>query len=399
MKILLIHDYAMEGYGAELQILNLRDRLRQRGHDVRIFASNARLVKEGAVLADYQCLGTLSHLLTLLQTANPWAYCKLRSILHEFKPDLVHIRDFLGQLSPLILPLLKDIPALHHVDILRSVCPMNTKVLADGSICRFKPGTACYRQGCIPLRSLYFQMLELWLYKRWRNNFNRTVAVSHSVRQHLLEDGIKTVDVIWNPVSMREARPPLSSPPSVAFAGRLEGEKGTDILLKAFKKVLPHIPEARLVIAGDGKQRDYLNALISDLGISSNVTMTGFIRRPAMEQVFNSAWVQAIPSLWVEAFGGVAAEAMIRGTAAIASSIGGLAEIVQHGRTGLLVPPGDVDALAEALKQILQDRAFAEKMGQAGREYALEHFDREKYLDKILFIYESMLSQKGERHP
>jgi len=272
MKILLINDYAMEGYGSELQFLNLRDRLRQRGHDVRIFSSNARLVQKGDILADYQCIGTLSRFLTLLQTANPWAYWKLWKVLHEFRPDLVHIRDFLTQLSPLILPLLKDIPALHHVDILRSVCPMNTKVLSDGSICKFKPGIPCYRQGCIPLRSLFFQILELWLYRRWRCNFDRVIAVSHSVRHHLLEDGVKTVDVIWNPVSMRDARPPLSLPPTVAFAGRLEYEKGVDELLKAFNKVLPHIPEARLIIAGDGKQQNYLKSLIFDLGISSNVT-------------------------------------------------------------------------------------------------------------------------------
>jgi glycosyltransferase involved in cell wall biosynthesis len=395
MKILLINDYAMEGYGAELQFLNLRDRLRQRGHDVRIFASNARLVKEGDVLADYQCVGTLSHFLTLLQTANPWAYWKLRKVLREFRPDLVHIRDFLTQLSPLILPLLKDIPALHHVDILRSVCPMNTKVLPDGSICRFKAGIACYRQGCLPLRSLFFQMLELWLWKRWRGNFDRIVAVSHAVRQYILEDGVKTVDVIWNPVSMRPARPPLSSPPIAAFAGRLNSDKGVDILLKAFKKVLSHIPEAQLVLVGEGKQQSYLRNLISDLGISSRVTMTGYLRRPALERLFDSAWVQVVPSICVEAFGGVAAEAMIRGTAAIASRIGGLAEVVQHGRTGILVPPGDVDALAGALKQILQDRELAEQMGQAGREYALAHFDRERYLDRILQLYESMISEKG----
>jgi len=97
----------------------------------------------------------------------------------------------------------------------------------------------------------------------------------------------------------------------------------------------------------------------------------------------------------LEAFGSVAAEAMIRGTAAIASRIGGLAEIVQHGTTGLLVPPGDVDALAEAIKHILQDRELAEQMGQAGREYALENFDREIYTDKILQLYESIIQEKG----
>jgi glycosyltransferase involved in cell wall biosynthesis len=395
VKILLINDYAMEGYGSELQMLALRDGLRQRGHDVRIFASNARLVKEGDILADYQCMGTLSHFLTLLQMANPWAYWNLQKVLREFEPDVVHVRIFLTQLSPLILPLLKDIPSLYHVDILRPVCPMNSKVITNGTICGFKAGTACYHHGCLPLRSLLPQMLELWLWRRWRWNFDRIIAVSNAVRQYLIDDGIEPVEVIWEPVSFRPPRPSLSSPPTVAFAGRLVWEKGADILLKAFEKLLIHIPEARLILVGEGKQRGYLRKLIADLRISSHVTMTGYLRQSEMENLFDSAWVQVVPSLWVEAFGGVAAEAMIRGTAAIASRIGGLAEIVQHGRTGLLVPPGDVDALAEALKQIFQNRELAEQMGQAGREYALENFDREKYTDKILQLYESMISEKG----
>jgi glycosyltransferase involved in cell wall biosynthesis len=166
-------------------------------------------------------------------------------------------------------------------------------------------------------------------------------------------------------------------------------------LIKAFEKVLIHIPEARLILVGEGKQESYLRKLIADLGIGSNVIITGYLRQPEMEHLFNAAWVQVVPSIWVEAQGGVVTEAMIRGTAAIASRIGGLAEIVQHGSTGLLVPPGDVDALAEALKQILQNRDLAEQMGQAGREFALEHFDRERYLDRLLQIYESMISEKG----
>jgi len=394
MKILLIHDYAMKGYGSELQMLALRDGLRRRGHDVRIFASNARLVQEGDILADYQCIGTLSRFLTLLQTANPWAYWKLRKVLHEFRPDVVHSRTFLTQLSPLILPLLKNIPSMYHVEILRPVCPINSKVLPDRSICRFRAGIACYHHGCLPLRSLLPQMLALWLWRKWRGNFDRFIAISHSVRQYLLDDGIESVETIWEPVSARPPRPSLLSPPTVAFAGRLVWEKGVDVLLKSFKKLLIYIPEARLILVGEGKQRSSLIKLISDLRISSHVTMTGYLPRSEMEILFDSAWVQVVPSIWVEAFGCVTAEAMIRGTAVVASRIGGLAEIVQHGKTGLLVPPKDVDALTGALNQILQNRELAEQMGREGRKYALKHFNYEEFLDKILLLYESMLSKK-----
>jgi len=81
---------------------------------------------------------------------------------------------------------------------------------------------------------------------------------------------------------------------------------------------------------------------------------------------------------------------MMRGTAVVASTSGGLNEIIQHGRTSFLVPPGDIGALAEALLLLLQDRALAEQMGKAGREVALAQFNEETYVDKFVQFYQSL---------
>ena len=81
---------------------------------------------------------------------------------------------------------------------------------------------------------------------------------------------------------------------------------------------------------------------------------------------------------------------MMRGTAVVASTSGGLNEIIQHGRTSFLVPPGDIGALAEALLLLLHDRALAEQMGKAGREVALAQFNEETYVDKFVQFYQSL---------
>ena len=113
MKILLISDYATPTGGAEILTISLRDGLRSRGHDARLFASSAR--PNGAhSQADYHCFGTTSGFRTLLQSANFWAARKLKRILAEFQPDVVHVTLFLTQLSPLILPLLKNVPSLYY---------------------------------------------------------------------------------------------------------------------------------------------------------------------------------------------------------------------------------------------------------------------------------------------
>lgn len=110
MKILLVNDDAVRQGGAEILLLKLRDSLRERGHDARLFASNAK--EDGKCsLADYTCRGTTSRFRTLLQVANPWAAIGLRKVLRSFQPDVVHVKIFLTQLSPLILPLLRDVPS------------------------------------------------------------------------------------------------------------------------------------------------------------------------------------------------------------------------------------------------------------------------------------------------
>ncbi|MFH1481534.1 MAG: glycosyltransferase family 4 protein [Pseudomonadota bacterium] len=391
MKILLIHDYATPSFGAENQVLALRDGLRRRGHDARLFASSARPAVKREVLADYVCFGTASRLQTIFQAINPWAFFALHRVLREFRPDVVHVRMFLTQLSPLILPLLRKIPSIYHVVSYRPICPMSNKMSPDGRVCRHPAGTVCYHR-CLPLRSFIFQIPELWLWKRWRKAFDLIVVNSHSLMHELQRQRIEPAQVIWNPVPMMDSpRRPLSPPPVVAFAGRMDSGKGADLLLKAFSRLLKKIPEARLILAGDGPDLRELKTLASELGLSKRAVFTGHLLRGDMERLFQAAWVQAVPTRCMEAFGNVAAEAMMRGTAVVASEIGGLSEIVQGGTTGLLVPPGDVDALTAAMAVFLQDLELAERMGRAGRAFALKHFDPEAYLDRIIGLYQTLI--------
>ncbi len=386
MKILLISDYATPTGGAELMMLSLRDGLRKRGHDARFFASSAQ-PSDSKSLADYECLGTTSSFRTLLQSANPWAFLQLKRVLQEFQPDVVHVRLFLTQLSPLILPLLNNIPSLYHVAWYRAICPLGTKMLPDGKACSNAVGVACYGNGCLPLHDWVPLMLQMQLWKHWRNAFNLIVANSHAVKHDLVEQGIEPVEVIWNGIPIRLARPPLKSPPTVAFAGRLVKEKGVDILIKSFAKVIAKIPEALLLIAGEGEEHDRLTWLVEEFKLQENVIMLGYLSRPVLEQSLDSAWVQVVPSRWAEPFGIVATEAMMRGTAVIATDTGGLRETVRHEQTGFLIPPENIDVLAEALLRLLGDRLLAEQMGTKAREVALNHFTEEHFVNEFIELY------------
>jgi glycosyltransferase involved in cell wall biosynthesis len=364
MKILLINDYGGSFYGSEIQTLILRDGLKRRGYDVRFFASYARC-GPGRSLADYECFGTTSRFQQLLQIANPWAFWTLRRVLADFQPDIVHVRMFLTQLSPLILLLLRDRPSLYHIILYEAICPLGTKMFPDGHHCRVPAGRVCYDNQCLPLRAMLPQMVRMMLWRRWHKAFNLMVANSEAVRHHFLAEVARPVEVVLNGIPIRPSRPPLSFPPTVAFAGRLVREKGTDVLVRAFARVVKELPDARLLLAGEGPERNRLKKLISNLKLSQSISMLGHLPHPELERKFSTVWVQAVPSLWEEPFGNVAAESMMRGTTVVASNSGGLTEIVQDGQTGILVPPGDEVALAEALVSLLRNRDLSDRMGRA----------------------------------
>jgi glycosyltransferase involved in cell wall biosynthesis len=389
MKILLINDFARGLYGAEIQMLVLRDGLQRRGYDVRYFASYAGCGR-GRSLADHECFGTTSRFQTLLQMANPWAFWRLRRVLADFQPDIVHVRMFLNQLSPLILLLLRHRPSLYHMATYEAICPLGTKMFPDGNHCRVPAGMACYGNHCLPLRAMLPQMLRMILWRRWRDAFSLIVANSEAVRHHFLAEFAQPVEVVLNGIPIRPPRPPLSLPPTVAFAGRLIGEKGAEVVVRAFADVVKELPDARLLLAGEGPERNRLKKLITTLKLSQSTSWLGYLPPPELEHKFSTAWVQAVPSLWEEPFGIVAVESMMRGTAVVASNSGGLTEIVRDHQTGILVPPGDEVALAEALALLLRNRDLAETMGRNGREVALTHYSETMFIDKFVRLYEML---------
>ena len=121
-----------------------------------------------------------------------------------------------------------------------------------------------------------------------------------------------------------------------------------------------------------------------------------FLGRVAPSPVYERAEIVVVPSFG-EGFGMVALEAMERGRAVIASAVGGLPEIVEDGRTGLLVSAGDADALGGAIRGLAGDPARAAGMGAAGRARALEHFSQERCTDRIEAIYRAALAGAGAR--
>ena len=313
---------------------------------------------------------------------------RLRRVLKSFRPDVVFVKMFLTQLSPLILPLLRDVPSVLSVINYNFLCPLNTKTLPDGSPCRSPAGTNCHSSGCIPWLGVARDAVQRRLTDL--NVFDHIFTNSAWVARRMRDGNVRVDSYLHNGVPRQAQRPPLGRFPVVAYAGRLVPKKGVDVLLSAMAIVHERLPETRLLIIGDGPERNRLEHLANKLGIKAAVEFGGHLDATAMEDALACAWVQVVPSLWEEPFGLVAAESMMRGTAVVASNAGGLTEQVIEGETGYLVPPGNANALAVALERVLTDRELAERLGQQGRQEAMAHLTRKHHVDRVLEIFETL---------
>ncbi len=398
LRVLLINDYGTRTGGAELQMLALREGLRQRGHAVRLVTSDASLVPGSASVADRTCDGSTGRLQALSQTLNPSAWLTIRRELAEHPPDVAHLRMFLWQLSPLVLPALAGVPTLFQAAVYKAVCPNGMKLLPDGSICQVSPGRVCLSSGCLAPPTWASTMLQQRLLQRWRRHIDRVAVLSSQMARMFEAAGWGEVAVMGNGVDERPPREPLAEPAAIAYAGRLSREKGVETLLEAFRRLAADRPGLRLLLAGSGPLEPALRAAAAPLG--ERVVFLGHLSREAMEAAFGAAWVQVVPSLWHEPFGNVSTEAMMRGTAVVASDVGGQSDIVRDGGTGYLVPPGDAGALADRLARIVDDRALAEALGAEGRRVALAEYSREAVLDRLEAAYletmEAFRRRRGE---
>ncbi len=184
--------------------------------------------------------------------------------------------------------------------------------------------------------------------------------------------------------------------PLIFFVGRLVGEKGPDILIKAMPKILDSYPGAKLLLAGKGPFRKELEQLIRDFDVQDHVNLLGFVTDEEKNRLFAVSDLAIFPSRY-EPFGIVALEAMAAGTPVIVTDVGGLREVVTHGVTGLCVPPERPDAVAAATIETLQDTDSADvRTQQAEREVRLQYgWDHvaaltEKVYEKVLLQPELM---------
>jgi glycosyltransferase involved in cell wall biosynthesis len=233
-------------------------------------------------------------------------------------------------------------------------------------------GATAFREATLPT-ALYVVLLEALIPFAYRRS--RFLAISESTRDDLARRGIaaKRVAVVHCGLDHDTYRcdggVEKTPHPTIVYVGRLRRYKGLDWVLRSLRRVLRRVPQARLVVIGDGPYLAELKLGAARLGVAPAVEFRGFLPRAEKVRLMSAAWALVQPSP-KEGWGLTVVEAGACGTAVVAANSPGLRDSVRRDETGLLVPFDDEEGLADALARVLEDRALRERLATNGIAWA-----------------------------
>jgi glycosyltransferase involved in cell wall biosynthesis len=186
----------------------------------------------------------------------------------------------------------------------------------------------------------------------------------------------------------------------ILFVGALEPYKGCDYLVRSLPLIAEKVPQARLVMTSRGAIEDKLKAMAQQLNIADKVIFTGYVPQRDLPSYYAACDLFTLPSVSpLEGFGIVQLEAMACGKPVVTTTIPGPSEVDAEELATIHVPPRDIEALADAISRLLNDKALAKKMGENGRRLVAEKYTWSKIAIDLLEIYKSVLAAKRGRIP
>jgi glycosyltransferase involved in cell wall biosynthesis len=250
--------------------------------------------------------------------------------------------------------------------------------------------------------------------KFFLNRFNRVIAVSDSVKQEILNHNISANKVltIFNGIDTNRFNDPKKVESArrefgigkgckvIGTVGRLSEEKGHIHLLNAATKVSQEYPKVVFLIVGDGPLRNHLEEKASAIGQTQHLEKNGpespFIFtgvRSDMPAIYSLMDIFVLPSL-TEGLPMVLLEAMASQKPIVATTVGAIPKVIEHGHSGLLVRPGDAKELAKAITDLLANPQKADKIAKNGHQRVLNHFSSKKMAEKYIDVYQDVLSAR-----
>lgn len=403
MKILMVNKFLFQNGGSETYIFELGKQLEREGHEVQYFGMEhperivGNRVNSYTPGMDFHT-GKLSRIFYPLRIIySKTARKKIRCVLEDFGPDVVHLNNFNFQLTPSIIYEIKKyeksaekrIKILYTAHDTQLVCPNHLmRIPATGELCQrcLSQGFyECTRNSCIhnsKLKSLCAS-LEAGLYKKLKTyrHIDCVLCPSYFMEQQMLNrnEFVGKTKVLHNFIATDSFGEEKITDQSgyVVYFGRFSQEKGIGTLLEVCRS-LPQIP---FVFAGSGPLEEQVNE-------TSNINNVGFLNSEELFALIRGARFSIIPSECYENCPFSVMESISCGTPVIGSCIGGIPELIEEGKTGELFTPGDAKALLTKIEELWNDEDKLLEYAKACRE---KKFDTvETYCRKLMEIIEQI---------
>jgi glycosyltransferase involved in cell wall biosynthesis len=388
-----------------MKILAVHNRYQRPGGEDQVFVEEAALLesRNHRVLrceVHNDLVGRKGRLSLAKDTVwNSSAYRELGALIRRERPDVAHFHNTLPLISPAgyYAARAEGVPVVQTLHNYRLLCPV-ALFFRDGRVCEDCmakavpwPGVVhgCYR-GSRAASGVVATMLSVHRALRtWTQTVDIYVALTGFARDKFVEGGLPAGKILVKPNFVSPDPGPGQGGGGYAlFVGRLAPEKGTRTMLDAWERLRTSVP---LKIVGDGTLK---GQVAKAAATHPDVEWLG--HRPAAEvhALMREAEMLVFPSEWYETFGRVAAEAFAAGTPVVAADIGAVAELVDHGRTGLKFRPGDPEDLAAQVDRALSHPAQLRRMrGEARAEFEARYTEEINY-PKLMEIYETALGRK-----
>ncbi len=391
MMILMVHDNDPDVVvgGSERYIADLTRALHADGHEVHWFAL-ADSASTSSTRSGKRVFrpGTAKRWISILRRVAfyPNLYRELADCLAAVQPDVVHLHN--NYRYPFtILAATRGHRVVQTVHDYCAIYP--TANCSREPSCAGRSVLAALSHGCMTWRLLATEAGLLYgrrfLDRRFVSAF---IAPSRNLAMHLERMGHANVIHVPNLRSLPRAEPtPVPDAQVVLYVGSLIEHKGVGTLLAAFARIANEVPNAALWLVGDGPNAKELKATAAKSG-SGRVRFLGQRSPDELACIYPQARVVAIPSLWLENAPLVAIEAAAYGRAVIASRVGGLPELVEDSRTGLLFDRGDTGGLAAGLRLLLSDQTLAGELGAAAYERLAEHRSPAQHVERVVSVYD-----------
>lgn len=342
---------------------------------------------------------------------------KFNDLLEAFRPDAIHLNLVHRQLTFSILdaPYLRAnrVPVVYTAHDYIPVCPACTMLDGSGAVCDdcLRGGfSACVRKRCVKgSRAKSALAAAEAAFLRAHGSYrkiDRIIAPSAFMRSKLVEGGFPEGQVVLmrnfaGEGALGQARsagdPTDRDRPYLLFFGRLSPEKGVGVLVDAFLSAAGELPGWRLVVAGEGPEREALEGRARGHPLGGRVELVGFKSGPELERLVAGASLAACPSRCRENMPFSVVEAFVAGTPVVGSNIGGIPELVREGETGFLCAPGDPASLASAIRRGVAscgDGDVYRMVQRRCRSFVLESCDQDRYMRNLVRLYESLIMSR-----